>query len=274
MSKSNRVLVLIILCSAALFSLGSMVGLAETQTKVHLSDQAWVEGRDILLGEIASFDGPDEFVSRLQAVNVGQAPLPGSSRRVTIGHIEVRLRQVGIKPSDVEFEGNSQVEVRVRQVQPQLQPEPPFQGAELILEQQAEEPREMYQVVTVNRDIARGDILAKSDLQIETREVRGYIRDAGEVGDFLGKRATRYLPSGTSLTATAVEVPPVVERGGRVWIVAQQGTVRVSAPGVARSDGGLGEVIQVENTTSRQVIYAEVIDSETVQVSVRGESSP
>jgi len=43
---------------------------------------------------------------------------------------------------------------------------------------------------------------------------------------------------------------------------------------VARQSGGLGDVIEVENTLSKQRVSGEIIDAQTVQVFMKGAGMP
>ena len=134
--------------------------------------------------------------------------------------------------------------------------------------------QQFYQVVVVTRDVSRGEILTPSDLQMEEREARGTLRDVGQIEDFVGLRAVRTLSAGTVLTAQAVEMVPTVERGAQVWIVAVANSIHVSVQGTARSSGNVGDIIPVENSSSRQIVYGEIVDEETVMVNIRGSSTP
>ncbi|HHT74283.1 MAG TPA: flagellar basal body P-ring formation protein FlgA [Firmicutes bacterium] len=245
---------LVVLCLCVLL-LPARVA-AQHQGVIHLQAEAWVEGQTVLLGHIASFEGDAELTEALVEVNVGSAPLPGTSRRLTVGQIEVRLRQAGINPRDVEITGAAEVMVYRGAAQPS-----PEHGVH----------EEGYPVVVAAREISRLQIIAASDLEIRYESRPGAAWNSGELEDFVGKRATRHFPSGAVLTLTGVEVPPLIERGTPVVIVSEVGGIKVSAPGVARAAGGLGEIIPVENTISKQVVYGEIMDAETVRVMVGGQ---
>lgn len=73
---------------------------------ITLLPEAEVVGTAITLGEIAEIDyhmtREDQTTSpELNEIYVGRAPLPGNSRQIAVGHVEVRLRQAGIHPSTV-----------------------------------------------------------------------------------------------------------------------------------------------------------------------------
>ena len=78
---------------------------------VILPESASVQSSELLLGEIAEISGPPDLVEKLAQVSAGTAPQPGSSRRLTKGQIEVRLRQAGVDPKLVEFQGAAVVQV-------------------------------------------------------------------------------------------------------------------------------------------------------------------
>jgi len=219
---------------------------------VELRAEAWVDGQTVLLGEIAQLEGDSELTAALAAVNVGTAPLAGTSRRLTVGQIEVRLRQAGINPRDLEFAGADAVVI--------------YRGAA----QPVVEEAEGHPVVVAARDIARLQIISADDLEISYQARAGISGSSSNPADFVGKRATRNFPAGVALTLAGVETPPLIERGAAVTLVSEVGGVRATAPGIARAAGGLGEVIPVENVVSRQVVFGEIIDAETVRVTEGG----
>lgn len=73
---------------------------------IELRESASVEGRQIMLAEIA-----DEVPEALAEVDLGPAPLPGDSRRVSVGYVKMRLRRAGVDCSALVFRGPDEVEV-------------------------------------------------------------------------------------------------------------------------------------------------------------------
>jgi flagella basal body P-ring formation protein FlgA len=55
-------------------------------------------------------------------------------------------------------------------------------------------------------------------------------------------------------------------RGDVVRMVAESDVLRVAAKGMAKENGAVGERIRVMNLRSRKIIYAQVMDEQTVQV--------
>jgi flagella basal body P-ring formation protein FlgA len=82
----------------------------------------------------------------------------------------------------------------------------------------------------------------------------------------LGRRANRSIAANSVLRSDQVEMPPVVKRGDVVQMIAESSILRVEAKGVARENGAVGDRIQVMNLRSKKIIYAQVLDGQTVEV--------
>lgn len=241
----------------------SVCGAAEDERVIlALPESAEVQGQNILLGAIAEIIGPKESVAEVAKVNAGAAPRPGSSRRLTKGQIEVRLRQAGIDVKKIEFKGATTVQIFGKT------------GVEDKVTEEKARSGSVYEAVVAKRDLRRGDEIAAEDLEVAEVEIRNNKPDERSLDDFVGLRASRTILQGKILTDLNVEVIPVIERGADVTIIVQTSALVVTAPGVAKDSGGVGEIIAVENTLSKQVIQAEIIDGRTVLVNVRGSGTP
>ncbi len=218
-----------------------------------------VQGPDLLLGSIAEITGPEELASKVASINAGAAPISGSSRRLTQAQIEVRFRQGGLDLKKIEFQGATTVQVYgVPSSQENINTNQPLTGFP------------SFEVVVAARDLPRGHVILPEDVVVQEQEFRNGKPDPRSIADFVGLRTSRHVISGSAMTTLNVEVVPLVERGSPVTILVQTSSLVVRVPGIARGSGGLGEVISVENTLSRQVVAGEVIDAQTVQVNMRG----
>ncbi len=83
---------------------------------VTLHEEALIEGRRIELGEVAKVVGEGKQAEALAATDIGPAPLPGSSREVSVGYVKMRLRRAGVDCGRLRFEGAEEVRVRCRAV--------------------------------------------------------------------------------------------------------------------------------------------------------------
>lgn len=122
-------------------------------------------------------------------------------------------------------------------------------------------------VVVARYPIRRGEIITEEKLRIIKKDIsaipKGMFVKKEEV---IGKRAKTNISVGRIIYKTMVEVPPVIKRGQRVRIVAESDTLKVTAPGVAKQDGRVGDVIKVQNLISKKIVSGIVVDSQTVKV--------
>lgn len=84
--------------------------------------------------------------------------------------------------------------------------------------------------------------------------------------DVLGKRTKRAIHSNRVLSTDLVELPPLVKRGDLVTIVAQLEGLKITTLGKVKKKGRQGERIPVLNMDSQKVIFARVVDANTVAV--------
>ena len=125
-----------------------------------------------------------------------------------------------------------------------------------------------YEAIAVAaRRLGRHEAVASEMLKFERRDVTeypgGYFT---RPEDLIGMRTKRSIPYDRMLTKGCVEKIPVVLRGTQVALVAETKNVHVSAIGIAKADGGIGDRIPVMNKDSRKRVTAEVIDAQTVRV--------
>jgi hypothetical protein len=78
---------------------------------VELREAVTIGADRITLGQLAEIT-PAERADRIGAIEVGPAPLPGDSRRLTRGYLKMRLRRGGVTDESVTFTGAETVEVR------------------------------------------------------------------------------------------------------------------------------------------------------------------
>lgn len=125
----------------------------------------------------------------------------------------------------------------------------------------------VIQVVVSQRPVRRYQIITDGDIQLEEMSIgdlpRNVITDSKEV---IGKRARRALSANMILVEDFIELPPLVKRGDAVHIIAESGTLKITAIGEVRETGCRGATVKVLNHDSKKEIYARVMDSTTVRV--------
>jgi flagellar basal body P-ring formation protein FlgA len=82
----------------------------------------------------------------------------------------------------------------------------------------------------------------------------------------LGLRAKHNIAANCVLRSDQIESPPVVMRGDVVQMIAESAVVKVAAKGMAKESGAAGDRIRVMNLRSKRIIYAQVMDKQTVKV--------
>ncbi len=115
--------------------------------------------------------------------------------------------------------------------------------------------------------IKRGDPLSKDMFAVVQRELKTLADPPMAVdADLNGLQASRTIREGTTLTESLVQPEQVVDRGDRVTIVYDNGSLFITALGEAREPGSRGQVIRVRNISTKKTIYAEVQDDQSVKV--------
>ena len=121
-------------------------------------------------------------------------------------------------------------------------------------------------VVVPVRDIARGEVLAGSDLSFGT--VTGNALMSGIITSMdavAGMEARRVLHAGQTLSAADLRRPIVVNKGQTVTMMFEAPGVELTAMGRAMSEGGIGDTVTVQNPASYRMISAVVAAPGTVR---------
>ena len=123
------------------------------------------------------------------------------------------------------------------------------------------------EVWILERPVRRGHLFTPTDLrpvEVSLRSVpAGVIEGAREVA---GMRARRAIAARTPIRKHWLERVPLMKRGDVVNLKAESKTLLITTIGVVRSDGALGDMVQVLNLGSKKLVYGRVLDARTVQV--------
>ncbi len=121
--------------------------------------------------------------------------------------------------------------------------------------------------VVATRDISRNDRF--SSRNVATRRVeleRWPPRQMTDIKRVLGRTAARPIAADTPLMPAMIISPPIIKRGDVVKIVYRSRCLEITASGVARQDGAEGDIIAVENLSSRKRLEGRIIDDNTVLI--------
>lgn len=122
-------------------------------------------------------------------------------------------------------------------------------------------------VVCADHDLSRGTILAPSDLKLERMNVSrmpsGILKDTDLA---VGKRLKLNIRADDYLRQNMLSIPPLIQKGDKVKLVATNGVLTVVTMGIAKSTGGAGDQVDVENITSKKTVVGRVKDASTIDV--------
>ncbi len=126
----------------------------------------------------------------------------------------------------------------------------------------------IHSLVFARRAIARGNLVRVTDVEVRQHEgsvPSMAIRDLKQV---VGMTANRAISPDAILTEGHVSAPILVKRGETVTVFARTGGVTVRTMAVARQDGAMGDLVQVEsiNSKSKQRYSARVSGNRRLDV--------
>ena len=128
----------------------------------------------------------------------------------------------------------------------------------------------MTDVVVTQRPLGRHKPITEDDIEIRRMDLAQLPSDAiTDPATILGQRTRRAIGSNTVLRPNLVEFPPLLKRGDVVVIIAETAGLKITALGQVKKKGRLGERIPVVNFDSKKVLYARVVDGNTVKVELK-----
>ena len=124
----------------------------------------------------------------------------------------------------------------------------------------------LAEVVVAARALRRGDTIDADMLRLDKQRIDRLNGPFFATADLLGKEVTRAVGAGQAIEQAHIGAPAVIHSGDLVRIYARKGALNISTQGQARTDGRLGETIQVKNITSNKLIHCRVDGPGTVSV--------
>ena len=122
-------------------------------------------------------------------------------------------------------------------------------------------------VVVASQPLMRQVSLKRSDVRLEERDIStlrsGYF---SRIEDVIGRQPKRTLVSGSVLNPYDIETRKIIRRGNKVLIIAETAGIAVRMQGKALGDAGEGELITVENLSSRRKVEAVAVGPGVVKV--------
>jgi flagella basal body P-ring formation protein FlgA len=125
-------------------------------------------------------------------------------------------------------------------------------------------------VVVTQKPLGRHKPITEDDIEIRKMDLAQLPSDViTDPTAILGQRTRRAIGSKTVLRPNLVEFPPLLKRGDVVVIIAETAGLKITALGQVKKKGRLGERIPVINFDSKKVLYARVLDGNTVKVELK-----
>jgi flagella basal body P-ring formation protein FlgA len=123
------------------------------------------------------------------------------------------------------------------------------------------------EMLTAVRQLLAGTVLTEADLQLQTHD----LAQAGghpvkNMADAVGKKLRMTVRAGAPIKSNQLVSVPVIVSGQLVTIIAESAGVRITVSGRARSAGGVGDLIRVQNMVSNKEIAARILDASTVEI--------
>ncbi len=180
---------------------------------------------------------------------------------VTTGRLDPRLRLRQCKlplepffPPGANLSGNTSIGIRCEDNKPWSL----YVSAKII---------KYADIYVSTRYLPRGAQLKQDDFILERHNVSshstGYITDINAIE---GKVLRRPLRHNIVIPPNALHDPMLIKRGEKVTILAQNMGIKVHMKGKALKNGSEGEVIRVQNLSSKRIIEGKVLSAGVVGV--------
>lgn len=129
------------------------------------------------------------------------------------------------------------------------------------------EVKRFLEVVVAAENLNAGEILSDRSVRLETMDVGrmqpGYLTETLKV---IGMQLRQAMTQGSILHERALVRPILVKQGEMVRIAARIGEIEVSASGLALSAGAAGDLIKVQNLTTKRLMTGRVQADKSVLV--------
>jgi flagella basal body P-ring formation protein FlgA len=118
-------------------------------------------------------------------------------------------------------------------------------------------------------DLVPGTVLAASDLEMARVPYMGQEHNGTNV--LIGRKVVIAVRKGAQILIESTQTNQIVRAGSVVVLIVDDGGVSVVASVVARSSGGLGDVVSVYNPQTNKLLSGTVVGPERVELDISGE---
>lgn len=122
-------------------------------------------------------------------------------------------------------------------------------------------------VVVARRDLSRGTAIDANDIQLLTQDTSHLLRGHFEtLSQVVGRTLKRDLRRNRVVTPSLLVVQKTISRGQMVTILAGHSGIEVRMKGKALRNGNPGELIPVQNLSSKKKLEARVVSAGNVRI--------
>jgi len=117
------------------------------------------------------------------------------------------------------------------------------------------------------RDMAAGEVVDAVDISAgRVVQVEDPARFVARNDGIVGRQLRRAIRAESPFEVAGLEAPAVVEHGHRVSVIYSADGIRITAPGIVRQQGAIGDRVRVQVLPSERVVWAHVLDQRRVVV--------
>jgi len=125
-------------------------------------------------------------------------------------------------------------------------------------------------VLFAKQAIKKGDVIRAADVEVRQHEDRVPSLALSSLEQVIGMEARRTISVNSILQENQVRAPLQVQRGETVTVVARTGGISVRTFAVARQDGAMGDLVQIETLDGKQRFAARVSGRQRLEVLAAG----
>ncbi len=116
----------------------------------------------------------------------------------------------------------------------------------------------MTKVAVAAVPLRRGDIIAPHQVTLVKKDLNRLTQPYFSEQQLVGLQVKQTINKGKVIEKRHVRPAPVIKKGDLVKIFATKGTMQISTTGIARTEGRIGERIQVKNINSAKMVYCRI----------------
>jgi len=129
---------------------------------------------------------------------------------------------------------------------------------------------DVFEDVTVAKgNIEKGTLLQKSDITVVKKNIsRERVNYQPKPELIVGQQARRNIFKNEALKSHLIEAPVIMQKGAPVKVIFQTKNLTLTNLAKAMKSGRKGDVIPVKTLNGKVTIYAVIIDSKNVEVTL------